>query len=108
MPHPPLWRIEYLREEDGSDPFPVFVSMLSVSAQIEWKSLIRLLEKRGDRLRGDRVSRHSNNLREFRGDEVLIFYKCAQAEREITVIGGMLPNQGREVFETICRKAERV
>jgi hypothetical protein len=108
MPRLPIWRIKYQREEDGSDPFPLFISSLPAPAQIEWESLIRLLERRGDGLRGDRVSKYDGSLRGFRGDEVLIFYKCAQAKHEITVVGGMLPKQGREFFEIICRKAKRI
>lgn len=108
MPQLPLWSIEYLREEDGSDPFPLFTSRLPPPAQVEWEALIRLLQRRGDGLRSDRASTHADGLQEFWGDEVRIFYKCAPVERRVIVVGGLLPEQGRESFEAIRRKAERI
>lgn len=108
MPQRPLWNVKFLKAEDGSDPFRLFTSRLTPPAQVEWETLIRLLQRRGDELRTDRVFIHANELREFRGDEVRIFFKCAPTDHEIVVVGGLLPGQGGKFFEAICRKAERV
>lgn len=90
MPQPPLWEIRYQRAEDGSDPFPLFVSKLPPPAQVEWAALIRLLEKHGDDLRGERASAYVDGPRRFRGDEVLIVYRCMPAERVVTIVAGRL------------------
>jgi hypothetical protein len=85
----PRWEVTFLKAKDGSDPFPAFVSSLSAPAQVEWETLTRLLQKYGDSLQGNRVLLHPNELHEFQGDEVRIFYKRGPLTNQILVTAGL-------------------
>jgi|ERR1041384_6173396 hypothetical protein len=107
MPLLPRWELRFLQAEDGSDPFPAFVSSLSPPAQQEWETLLRLVQQRGDTLQGSRLVVHQNELYEFKGDEVRIFYKHVPLHKQILVLAGLRVTDGDELFQAILREAER-
>lgn len=102
----PRWGVTFLKAKDGSDPFTAFVSSLSAPAQVEWETLTRLLQKYGDTLQGDRVLFHTNELREFQGEEVRIFYRRGPLINQILVTAGLRVTDEKELLEPILREAE--
>lgn len=104
----PGWEVTFLKAKDGSDPFTAFVSSLSAAAKVEWQALIRLLQKHGDTLRGNRVRVHNNELCEFQGDEVRIFYKRGPGDNQIVITAGLRITDGTELLEPIVREVENL
>ncbi len=102
----PGWELRFLHAEDGSDPFPAFVSSLSLTAQVEWETLLRLVQRRGDTLQGSRLVIHQNDVYEFKGDEVRIFYKHVPLHKQILVLRGLRVTDGEELLQAIVREAE--
>ena len=104
----PRWELRFLHAKDGSDPVTAFVSSLSPPAQLEWETLLRLVQQRGDTLQGSRLVVHQNELYEFKGDEVRIFYKRVPSHRQIMVLAGLRVTDGEEFLQAILREAESV
>jgi hypothetical protein len=104
----PRWELRFLHAKDGSDPFTAFVSSLSLPAQLEWETLLRLVQRRGDTLQGSRLVIHKNELYEFKGDEVRIFYKQLPQHKQILVLAGLRLTDGEEFLQAILREAESV
>ncbi|HXQ36464.1 MAG TPA: hypothetical protein VN843_20795, partial [Anaerolineales bacterium] len=77
-------------------------------AQLEWETLIRLVQQRGDTLQGSRLVIHENDVYEFKGDEVRIFYKRVPLHNQILVLAGLRVTDGEEFLQAILREAESV
>lgn len=104
----PRWELRFLHAKDGSDPFTAFVSSLSPPAQLEWETLLRLVQQRGDTLQGSRLVIHNGDVYEFKGDEVRIFYKHVPLHRQIFVLGGLRVTDGEDLIQSILREAKSV
>jgi len=83
----PQWEISFRKTQDGTDPFGDFASSLPTPARIEWEAIIRLLQKRGKTLKGNRVLLHTHDRFEYRGDEVRVFYEFI-SPTEIRIVAG--------------------
>jgi len=104
----PRWELRFLHAKDGGDPFTAFVSGLSPPAQLEWETLLRLVQQRGDTLQGSRLVIHQNDVYEFKGDAVRIFYKHVPLDKQILVLAGLRVTDGEEFVQALLREAESV
>ncbi|MCA1568580.1 MAG: hypothetical protein LC803_23625 [Acidobacteria bacterium] len=101
----PPWRIRYYKAEDGTIPFKGFINRLKTRQErancFTWIEMLNIL---GDKLNGNQYLTHPNGMREIRDKSMRIFYVCD--DDYIVIIDGLLPMQGNEHFDAICRKAK--
>ncbi|MBV9957254.1 MAG: hypothetical protein JO360_02490 [Acidobacteria bacterium] len=91
--------------EDGTKPFEAFIRRLKTREErAECMTWIEFLRQRGDMLDGHQHRTPVLGLCEIRDRSMRIFY--LRDGDAIVIIDGLLPNQGKEFFEEICRKAE--
>ena len=111
MPTAPAWKIRYYVSVDGTKPFKDFIKRLEARKErAECSALIKFLRMRGAALDGHRHFTHTKGLRfglhlhEVSDKSVRIFYVCDGDA--VVIIDGLFPEQGKEFFKEICRKAE--
>jgi len=100
----PAWKIRYSVSENGTRPFEDFIRRLKTREErADCAAWIALLRLRGNTLRGDCHLTHTNGLREIHDRSMRIFYVCK--DDDVIIIDGLLPEQGKEFFDDIARKA---